>query len=43
MRLEVIDHTESGRGRVLTMYDVQVRIDLQDDGQTMKVFLTDGD
>jgi len=40
-RFEVIDHTESGKGRVLVKHDIKVELSLQDDGKTLKVFLTD--
>jgi hypothetical protein len=37
MRVEVIDSVE---GRIITRYAVDVKIDLQDDGKTMKVFIS---
>lgn len=40
-RFEVVDHTESGSGRVLVRFGVQVTVSTQDDGRTMKVLLTD--
>jgi hypothetical protein len=40
-RFEVIDHTSKKRGRIIVEYGVNVEISIQDDGQTMKVFLTD--
>jgi hypothetical protein len=42
-RLEVIDHTTSGNkvGRILTKYAPNIEIQFQDDGRTLKVFLTD--
>jgi hypothetical protein len=40
-RFEVIDHTVSHAGRVLVKYDVDVTLDYQDDGTTLKVFLKD--
>ena len=40
-RFEVIDHRPSGDGRALTIYGVSdVRFALQDNEQTLKVFLT---
>lgn len=36
-RFEVIHHT----GREMVLYDVEVDLELQDDGRTLKVFLTD--
>ena len=35
-RFEVIDNN----GRVLAYYDVHVSVDIQDDGRTMKVFIS---
>jgi hypothetical protein len=40
-RFEVIDHTKDGEGRVLTKYGVNVELNYQDEGRTLKVFLTD--
>ena len=40
-RFEVIDHTSEFQGRILVKYGVKVEISIQDDGRTMKVFLTD--
>ena len=40
-RFEVIDHTADMLGRMLVKYGVNVDISIQDDGRTMKVFLTD--
>tara|TARA_R110002110_G_scaffold96968_1_gene249401 strand:+ start:17 stop:172 length:156 start_codon:yes stop_codon:yes gene_type:complete len=40
-RFEVIDHTNRGEGRVLVEYGVNVELQLQDDGKTLKVFLSD--
>jgi len=40
-RFEVIDHTSELQGRILVKYGVNVDIPIQDDGRTMKVFLTD--
>lgn len=42
-RFEVIDFTSEGVGRVLVRYGVNVEVDIQDDGRTMKVFLRDGE
>ena len=40
-RFKVIDHTSEFQGRILVKYGVRVEISIQDDGRTMKVFLTD--
>jgi hypothetical protein len=40
-RFEVIDHTKKQRGRIVVEYGVKVEVSIQDDGKTMKVFLTD--
>jgi hypothetical protein len=40
-RFEVIDHTFKMGGRVLVEYDVNVEVSIQDEGRTMKVFLTE--
>ena len=40
-RFEVIDHTSSKEGRILVKYSVMVDVSIQDEGMTMKVFLTD--
>lgn len=40
-RFEVIDHTSELQGRILVKYGVKVEISIQDDGKTMKIFLTD--
>lgn len=40
-RFEVIDHTSEFQGRILVKCGVRVEISIQDDGRTMKVFLTD--
>lgn len=39
-RFEVIDHTKDGRGRILVMRNIKIELSLQDDGKTLKVFLT---
>lgn len=42
-RFEVIDHTHTdpaAEGRILVRYGVKVEVDLQDDGKTLKIFLT---
>lgn len=39
-RLEVIDHTDKKRGRFVVEYGVSVEVSIQDDGKTMKIFLT---
>lgn len=40
-RVEVIDHT-AGEGRVYVKWDedIQVELSLQDDGRTLKVFIS---
>lgn len=40
-RFEVIDHTVEKLGRILVKYGVDVELSFQDDGKTLKVFLTD--
>jgi len=40
-RFEVIDHTKKQRGRIVVEYGIKVEVSIQDDGKTMKVFLTD--
>jgi len=43
-RFEVMDHTTGGQGRVYTKWILQdfvVEFSLQDEGRTLKVFLTD--
>lgn len=40
-RFELIDHTAKKRGRMVVEYGVDVEVSIQDDGRTMKVFLTD--
>lgn len=42
-RVEVIDHTDGGEGRVFTKWtdgDYQVELSEQDDGRTLKIFFT---
>lgn len=39
-RFEVIDSTKDGEGRTLVKYDVNIELQYQDDGRTLKVFLT---
>ena len=39
-RFEVIDHTTNGKGRLQPYYNVDVELSYQDDGKTLKVFLT---
>lgn len=41
VKFEVIDNTKKHRGRILVQYKVQVEVSIQDDGKTMKIFLTD--
>jgi hypothetical protein len=40
-RFEVIDHTWEKEGRIVVKYGVDVEVSIQDDGKTMKIFLTD--
>ena len=43
-RVEVIDWTSSAEGRAFTKWiksDMNVGFDIQDDGRTLKIFLTD--
>ena len=39
-RFEVIDHSKKMRGRYVVEYGIKVEVSIQDDGKTMKVFLT---
>lgn len=41
-RVEIIDHTKNGEGRVFTKWDIpKVELSYQDDGATLKIFLTE--
>lgn len=43
-RLEIIDHTKSGQGRAYLKWEAvefEVAFELQDDNQTLKIFLKD--
>jgi len=40
-RFEVIDHTSKKMGRIVVKYGVDIDFSIQDDGKTMKIFLTD--
>ena len=40
-RFEVIDHSEDGSGRELVKHKIKVKLSLQDEGRTLKVFLED--
>jgi len=42
-RFEVIDHSKKMRGRYVVEYGIKVEVSIQDDGRTMKVFLTNQD
>ena len=44
-RFEVIDHREGSEtfGRAMTVYGARVSLSYQDDGRTLKVFLSDQD
>jgi hypothetical protein len=42
MRFEVIEHTRTGTpGRKYVKYNVNLEFSVQDDGRTLKVFITD--
>ncbi len=41
-RVALIDHRKEGNGLVWEKYNVSVRWELQDDGRTLKVWVTDG-
>ncbi len=41
-RFEVIDHSGDKPGRVLVKDNISVEMSIQDDGKTIKIFLTDG-
>ena len=40
-RFEVIDHSSKKRGRYVVEYEVKVEASVQDEGRTLKIFLTD--
>lgn len=40
-RFEAIDHRKNGNGRVLSVWDINIEVSIQDSGKTMKVFITD--
>lgn len=43
-RVELIDHSENGKGRVYTKWEeepVSVTLDLQDGERTLKIFIND--
>jgi len=40
-RFEVIDHSSKKRGRIVVEYGVKVEASVQDEGRTLKIFLTD--
>jgi len=40
-RFEVIDHSSKKRGRYVVEYGVKVEASVQDEGRTLKIFLTD--
>ncbi len=43
-RFEVVDHTTPNcKGRVYTAHNVKVELSYQDDGQTLKVFVTNAE
>ena len=44
VRFELINHTERPSmdiGRLITAYSINVAIDIQDNGKTIKIFLSD--
>ena len=40
-RFEVIDHSGDKPGRILVKHGVNIELSIQDDGKTLKIFLTD--
>ena len=42
-RVEVIDHSDFGMGRAYVRWDEQIKVELslQDDGRTLKIFISD--
>lgn len=40
-RLTVVDHSKDGEGTVLEKWNIKVELDYQDDGRTLKVFISD--
>lgn len=43
-RFEVINHSKNGEGREYTRYgDFQIEVQVQDDGKTLKIFISDGE
>ncbi len=42
-RFEVIEHTSTSVGRAYVKYGVSVSLDIQDDGRTLKVFISDSE
>ena len=40
-RLTVVDHTTGGQGRVFEKNDLDIELQLQDNGYTLKVFVKD--
>jgi len=40
-RFVLVDHTKGGEGRIFDKRNISVKIDLQDEGRTLKVFLSD--
>jgi hypothetical protein len=40
-RVELIDHRTGGQGRMFVAYGCAVELSYQDDGRTLKVFVTD--
>lgn len=43
-RLEIVDHTSTGEGRAyIKRGNLEIEFSIQDDNQTLKVFITDGE
>lgn len=40
-RVTLVDYTKENRGRVYEKWDIKIRTAIQDDGRTLKVFVTD--
>ncbi len=40
-RFEVIDHREKGEGRIFVAWPCKIELSYQDDGRTLKVFVTE--
>ena len=40
-KVAVVDHTSNGQGRVFEKHSLDIELQLQDDGRTLKVFVKD--